>query len=159
MINIVHSWACYNSPDNNVTVLKVSFKFLSGSASVNIKFLTICFPPCCCDVTTSRWCIWQVVYLTATFPYVMLLVLLVRGVTLPGAGQGIIYYLKPNIRRLADPQVQRTHTHRRPFENRLYHPEYSVWEFFLVTLPGSIAAPSSRGLGMTLEVRFYLICS
>lgn len=47
----------------------------------------------------------QVVYLTATFPYVMLLVLLVRGVTLPGASQGIIYYLKPNHTRLADPQV------------------------------------------------------
>lgn len=49
----------------------------------------------------------QVVYLTATFPYVMLFVLLVRGATLPGATQGIIYYLKPNHTRLADPQVQR----------------------------------------------------
>lgn len=89
----------------------------------------------------------------------MLLVLLMRGITLPGAAQGIIYYLKPNITRLADPQVQRTHTYGHPFENRLYHPEYSVWEIFLVTLTGSIAAPSGRGLGMTLEVRFYLICS
>uniref|UniRef100_A0A1A7ZYQ1 Transporter n=1 Tax=Nothobranchius furzeri TaxID=105023 RepID=A0A1A7ZYQ1_NOTFU len=46
-----------------------------------------------------------VVYLTATFPYAMLLVLLVRGATLPGAMQGIVYYLKPNHTRLADPQV------------------------------------------------------
>ncbi|KAM6893832.1 sodium- and chloride-dependent GABA transporter 2-like [Xenentodon cancila] len=58
------------------------------------------------------FCVWKgvkstgkVVYLTATFPYVMLLVLLVRGATLPGATQGIIYYLKPNPTRLADPQV------------------------------------------------------
>uniref|UniRef100_A0A671XFU7 Transporter n=1 Tax=Sparus aurata TaxID=8175 RepID=A0A671XFU7_SPAAU len=58
------------------------------------------------------FCVWKgvkstgkVVYLTATFPYVMLFVLLVRGATLPGATQGIIYYLKPNITRLADPQV------------------------------------------------------
>ncbi|XP_049608881.1 sodium- and chloride-dependent GABA transporter 2 isoform X1 [Syngnathus scovelli] len=58
------------------------------------------------------FCVWKgikstgkVVYLTATFPYVMLFVLLVRGVTLPGAAQGIIYYLKPNHTRLADPQV------------------------------------------------------
>ncbi|XP_028284120.1 sodium- and chloride-dependent GABA transporter 2-like [Parambassis ranga] len=58
------------------------------------------------------FCVWKgvkstgkVVYLTATFPYVMLFVLLVRGATLPGATQGIIYYLKPNPTRLADPQV------------------------------------------------------
>lgn len=48
----------------------------------------------------------QVVYFTATFPYVMLLILLVRGVMLPGAAEGIIFYLKPDISRLADPQVR-----------------------------------------------------
>lgn len=66
-------------------------------------------------MTTSRWCIQQVVYLTATFPYVMLLVLLIRGITLPGAVRGIVYYLKPDIGRLADPEVQRTPTNPRPF--------------------------------------------
>lgn len=49
----------------------------------------------------------QVVYLTATFPYVMLVVLLVRGLTLPGAREGIIYYLYPDVSRLADPEVWR----------------------------------------------------
>lgn len=47
----------------------------------------------------------QVVYFTATFPYVMLLVLLIRGVTLPGASIGIHFYLYPDINRLSDPQV------------------------------------------------------
>ncbi|RXN03775.1 sodium- and chloride-dependent GABA transporter 2-like protein [Labeo rohita] len=45
------------------------------------------------------------VYFTATFPYVMLLILLLRGVTLPGAINGIHYYMYPDLARLADPQV------------------------------------------------------
>lgn len=48
----------------------------------------------------------QVVYFTATFPYLMLMVLLIRGVTLPGAAQGIRFYLYPDPTRLVDPQVR-----------------------------------------------------
>uniref|UniRef100_A0A8D0L7J3 Solute carrier family 6 member 8 n=1 Tax=Sphenodon punctatus TaxID=8508 RepID=A0A8D0L7J3_SPHPU len=58
------------------------------------------------------FCIWKgvkstgkVVYFTALFPYVVLLLLLVHGVTLPGAVNGIIYYLKPNWSKLAEAQV------------------------------------------------------
>uniref|UniRef100_A0A671TJ65 Transporter n=1 Tax=Sparus aurata TaxID=8175 RepID=A0A671TJ65_SPAAU len=58
------------------------------------------------------FCIWKgvrstgkVVYFTAVFPYVMLAVLLVRGLTLPGALQGVKYYLYPDPSRLADLQV------------------------------------------------------
>lgn len=40
----------------------------------------------------------------------MLIVLLIRGVTLPGAGIGIKFYLYPDLGRLADPQVPRRHT-------------------------------------------------
>lgn len=43
----------------------------------------------------------------------MLLVLVVRGMTLPGAIHGIRHYLYPDPARLADPQVclARTSTH------------------------------------------------
>lgn len=51
----------------------------------------------------------QVVYFTATFPYVMILALLIRGVTLPGAVDGIRFYLSPDAIRLADPQVKQRH--------------------------------------------------
>nr|XP_006628644.1 PREDICTED: sodium- and chloride-dependent GABA transporter 2-like isoform X2 [Lepisosteus oculatus] len=47
----------------------------------------------------------KVVYFTATFPYVMLVVLLVRGLTLPGAAHGLVFYLYPDVTRLTDPQV------------------------------------------------------
>ncbi|XP_073323777.1 sodium- and chloride-dependent GABA transporter 2-like [Pagrus major] len=58
------------------------------------------------------FCVWKGVrstgkatYITATFPFVMLIVLFIRGMTLPGALHGIKYYLYPNPARLADPQV------------------------------------------------------
>ena len=45
-------------------------------------------------------------YVTATSPYLLLLILLVRGVTLPGAWEGIKFYLLPDWAKLADPQVR-----------------------------------------------------
>eukprot|EP00920_Eleutheroschizon_duboscqi_P002841 GHVT01006633.1.p1 GENE.GHVT01006633.1~~GHVT01006633.1.p1 ORF type:complete len:554 (+),score=1.71 GHVT01006633.1:27-1664(+) len=47
----------------------------------------------------------KVAYFTATFPYVMLTVLVVRGVTLPGAANGILYFVTPNWELLAKPDV------------------------------------------------------
>ena len=46
-------------------------------------------------------------WFTALFPYVVLTILLVRGVTLPGASKGIQYYLEPNFTAIAQPKVCR----------------------------------------------------
>ncbi|KAF7627132.1 hypothetical protein Mgra_00009598 [Meloidogyne graminicola] len=47
----------------------------------------------------------KVVWFTAIFPYFVLFCLLIRGVTLPGANEGIKYYLKPNLEMLWNPSV------------------------------------------------------
>lgn len=47
----------------------------------------------------------QVVYFTATFPYVVLTILFVRGVTLEGAFTGIMYYLTPQWDKILEAKV------------------------------------------------------
>lgn len=47
----------------------------------------------------------KVVWFTALFPYVVLLFLLIRGITLPGSGQGIKYYLSPNFSVITNAEV------------------------------------------------------
>ncbi|KAJ8302631.1 hypothetical protein KUTeg_019027, partial [Tegillarca granosa] len=62
--------------------------------------------------TMLYFCLWKnvksagkVVWFTATIPYLILTILLVRGALLPGAKEGVSYFITPNVSRLGDPQV------------------------------------------------------
>ncbi|CAD5216094.1 unnamed protein product [Bursaphelenchus okinawaensis] len=52
-------------------------------------------------ITNAR----KFVYFCACFPYFLVIVLLIRGLTLPGAYTGISFYLTPNFTKLAEPAV------------------------------------------------------
>ncbi|XP_072936313.1 sodium- and chloride-dependent glycine transporter 1-like [Epargyreus clarus] len=57
---------------------------------------------CICNGVKS---VGKIVYFTVSFPYLILCILLIRGVTLPGAWQGILYFVLPDWKQLCKPKV------------------------------------------------------
>ncbi len=69
---------------------------------MNLWVFCMCVSVCACVYLVRPF---QVVWITATMPYVVLTVLLLRGVTLPGAIDGIKAYLSVDFLRLCDAKV------------------------------------------------------
>ncbi|KAL7072002.1 hypothetical protein ACQ4LE_008439 [Meloidogyne hapla] len=68
-------------------------------------YLMICWMICYfCIFKGVKWT-GKVVYLTASFPYLMLFCLLIRGLSLEGASLGLEFYLKPDFSKLFESKV------------------------------------------------------
>jgi len=64
---------------------------------------------CWVCITLSTWrgakTVSKVVYFTVIIPWLLLVVFIIRGVTLPGAVEGLNFYLTPDFAKLKEPQV------------------------------------------------------
>lgn len=120
------SWNTPNCTENWTPEMKGSLEFSDPSAefwnnninnistgigdlsSINWEFAGALFVAwCVCYICVWKGVKWtgKIVYVTAVFPYVLLFILIVRGLTLEGAMKGVEFYLKPDFTRLGDPEV------------------------------------------------------
>ncbi|KAG7220005.1 hypothetical protein INR49_009325 [Caranx melampygus] len=108
----------------------------------------------------------KVAYFTATFPYVMLLILLVRGLTLPGAWDGIRFYLNPDLSRLADLEISFIlylvgYTHLKV--NNYTYPDWAYALGWIMTLSSVLMVPLWAAGQMcltpgTFTQRLHILC-
>ena len=76
------------------------------SVSINFTLLLVVARIYLLNIPMYR--VFQAVYFTATFPYVILFILFIRGVTLPGSADGIKFYLTPDFHKMKHARVRIT---------------------------------------------------
>ena len=79
-------------------VLKAKDDISDGIGAPDLE-LTICLAVCWVLLFLTLWkgvaSSGKVAYFTAIFPYMVLISLIIRGLTLPGAADGVLFYLTP----------------------------------------------------------------
>jgi len=88
-------------------VLNLSDSIFSiGSIRLNILLgLIVCWVWILLSIWKGPLTVGRVVYVTVTVPWLILIVFVIRGVTLPGAMEGLKYYLTPNFAQLRNPEL------------------------------------------------------
>lgn len=114
------TWACSKVSSHPVSNRKLNNNIL-GNSHDDRPFLPYLFDHAyrnqysalCCVIWNLNKILYRakytfsgiVVWGTATLPYLVLTILLIRGLMLPGSLTGITYYLQPELYRLLDTQV------------------------------------------------------
>ncbi|TKS78723.1 Sodium-dependent serotonin transporter [Collichthys lucidus] len=94
----------------------------------------------------------KVVWVTATLPYIVLFILLIRGATLPGAWKGVVFYLKPQWGKLLETSISLlTAVHQPDFYTTDTNPRCSVW----VDAAAQIFFSLGPGFGVLLALSSY----
>nr|KAI8763801.1 sodium- and chloride-dependent glycine transporter 1-like; partial [Biomphalaria glabrata] len=90
---------------NNVLELSSGLDNLDGLPwHTTLALLVACVLVLLCIVKGVK-SVGKVVYVTATFPYILLTIFIVTGATLPGAQDGVLFYLKPDFSKLMQVQT------------------------------------------------------
>lgn len=109
----------------------------------------------------------QVVYITATMPYVVLFVLLIRGITLPGSMDGIKAYLHIDFKRLHNLEVRDTAHWSQPMHQCYYLLKGFNWrrknEIIvsngLIWCPSSLLARPSVTCSLLFDEQWFCVLS